>query len=155
MKLLVIFQLGGQRYGIDSDRVRRIIPVVKLRRIPQTPEFVAGVFNLQGGVVPVVDLCALALGRPCRRILSTRILLVDYPAADGRACALGMIAENVTETRTFDPGALQPPPLSVPDAPYLGPMLKDGEGVIQVVELSRLLPAALQETLFSEAGAVT
>ena len=102
-----------------------------------------------------LDLCALALGRPCRRILSTRILLVDYPALDGRACALGMIAENVTETRTFDPGALEPPPLSVPDAPYLGPMLKDGEGVIQVVELSRLLPASLQETLFSEAGAVT
>ena len=53
---LVVFQLGKEQYGIEIRSVREIIRMQAIRHIPRMPEFVEGVINLRGNVIPVVDL---------------------------------------------------------------------------------------------------
>ena len=71
--------------------------MVLLRKIQHVPDYVAGVFNYRGSIVPVIDLCHLIQGTPCRLRFSTRIIMVNHTTKDGMHC-LGLMAERVTET---------------------------------------------------------
>src|SRR5580704_372498 len=96
--LLLLFQLGQDRYALDTSRVAEVLPLVGITRIPQAPAGVAGVFNYRGEPVPVIDLSQLTIGRPAQSRLNTRIVLVHYPDGNGGTHLLGLIAERVTET---------------------------------------------------------
>ena len=65
--LLLLFQVGGDRYALDARRVVEVIPLVKMQRIPRAPKGVAGLFNYRGRPVAAVDLSELMLGRPAGR----------------------------------------------------------------------------------------
>jgi len=53
---LVVFQLGGEGYCVDISKVREINRVVDITKIPESPEFVEGVINLRGQIIPIIDL---------------------------------------------------------------------------------------------------
>src|SRR5207244_3795275 len=74
----LLFQLGAERYAIDVKQVARVIPLVRIKRIPRAPAEVAGALDYRGAPVPVIDLCQLALGHAAPKRLSTRIMLVPY-----------------------------------------------------------------------------
>lgn len=81
-----------------TDRIIEVVPLVTLRKIPFSEEYVAGLMNYRGRPVPVIDLCYLTGGRPCAAKYSTRIILVSYPVENKQDAILGLIAEEVTET---------------------------------------------------------
>ena len=81
--LFLLFHLGKDRYALDASRVVEVVPLLTLRRIPQAPRGVAGIFNYRGQPVPAVDLGELMLGQPASPRLSTRIILVHYPDDGG------------------------------------------------------------------------
>lgn len=101
--LFVLFQLGQNRYALDARQVAEVLPLVVVTQIPQAPAAVAGVFNYRGAPVPAIDLSQLTLGRPVRRRLNTRIVLVHYPDVGGAMRLLGLIAERATETLRREP----------------------------------------------------
>jgi chemotaxis-related protein WspB len=152
--LFLLFQLGKDRYALDAAQVAEVLPLVELKRIPQAPPGVAGMFNFRGCTVPVIDLSELTLGRPSRQLLSTRIALVNYPTDAGPVRLLGIMVEHATETIKRQPSDFSDTGVAVDSAPYLGPVTQDERGLIQWIEVRKLLPAALQELLFREpAGA--
>jgi len=65
--LLLLFDVGSNRYGLEASEVIEVTPLVCLRAAPHTPAYVAGVFNYRGVVTPVIDLHALLGERPVRR----------------------------------------------------------------------------------------
>lgn len=147
--LLLVFHLGDERYALEGSRVVEVIPAVALRRLPHAPDSVAGLFNYRGAVVPVIELRQLIQGRPCRACLSTRVILVTCVSSkDGTAHTLGLMAERVTETLQKSKADLVPSGVAVKEAPYLGEMVLDGEGMIQCVHLDHLLPEPLRDALF-------
>jgi len=148
--LMLLLTVGDERYAVEVKRIIEVVPMAELRRLPRAPECVAGLFHYRGGVVPVVDLCRLTVGKPCARRLSTRIVLMDYPGRDGASHALGLLAERVTETVVVNPDDLNDAGLSVRDAPYLGRVGAAGGQMIQTLELDRLLPEDLRDSLFAE-----
>ncbi len=94
--LLLTFQAADNLYAIDVARVVEVVPRIQLRRLPHAPNFLAGVFDYRGKVVPVVDLGILLGSENCRDRLSTRIILVDsHPAAGSRQ-------KELTETAGID-----------------------------------------------------
>src|SRR5512137_329391 len=95
--LFILFRLGNERYALEAGRVIEVIPRVPLRPQPGTPDFVAGLLNFRGRVVPVLDLGTLTLGIPCTAQLSTRIILIDYTLKSGVKRVLGLVAEAVTD----------------------------------------------------------
>lgn len=148
--LFILFQLGQDCYALDAAQVAEVLPLVQVKKIPRAPAGVAGVFTYRGAPVPVLDLSELALGRPARARLSTRVLLVHYPDANGTPRLLGLIAEKATETLRREPGDFVASGVKSDGAPYLGPVASDARGLIQWVQVDKLLPASVREVLFKQ-----
>ena len=98
VRLIVVLTAGKDRYGINAREIVEVVPMVNLRQLPHTPDYVAGVFNYHGDIVPVIDLRALMEGEVCRRRLSSRVIIVDYPCENGTTRLLGLMGESVTST---------------------------------------------------------
>ena len=149
--LFLVFRLEQDRYAIEAEQVIAVLPLVDPKAIPQAPAAVAGVFEFRGEPVPLIDLCRLALARPARQCMSTRIIVVRYPVA-GRDLPLGLIAEHVLETVRREPDDFTDSGIAHDDARYLGPVARDSDGLLQRISVEALLPASLRDMLYREAA---
>ena len=145
----LLFELDGQRYGLDIAQVVKVLPFVRLRRLPGVPEYVAGVFRYRDELVPVIDLCQLICGRPVSPLLSTRLILVTHPGPSGAGRILGLLAERATDVLE-DAARPEPSGVAALEAPYLGGLGASGGSMIQYVNVERLLPDDVRERLFVE-----
>jgi chemotaxis-related protein WspB len=150
--LFLLFQLGKDRYALPATEVVEVLPLVHLKRIPQAPQSVAGVFNYHGSPVPLIDLSELALERPSQTKMSTRIILTNCMKETGKKHLIGLLAERVMETvqkaeRDFVACGVSPT-----DAPYLGAVFTDSNGIIQRIDVGSLLPEGLRKQLFCDPG---
>jgi len=148
--LFLLFQLGQDRYALQASRVIEVLPMVDLKKIPDAPNGVAGLFNYRGRPVPAVDLSELTLGRPSDARFSTRLIVINDPDDTGRLHPLGLIAARATEIIQRESGEFVEPGLKLTGAPFLGPVLMDSRGVIQLVHEQRLLPEHARDLLFCE-----
>lgn len=152
--LFLLFQIGADRYALSAREVVEVLPVVALKEIPGVPPTLAGLMDYRGLPVPVVDVSALALGRPAARRVSTRVLVVRYVPPAGGERLLGLLAEHATEMSARAPGEFQPAGVGSPATRYLGPVASDPRGLIQRIEVTELLDDTLRALLFpAEAGA--
>jgi chemotaxis-related protein WspB len=152
--LFLLFQLGKDRYALEASRVVEVVPLVELKQLPQAPKGVAGILNYRGRPVPVVDLCALTLGHAASELLSTRIIIINYPDARGTDRLLGLIAERATEAVRRDPKDFVDSGVKLAEAPYLGPILMADSAPIQWIYEQRLLPEPVRNLLFSQPAAL-
>ncbi|GGZ09570.1 chemotaxis protein CheW [Pseudoduganella plicata] len=150
MKLLV-FHIGADRYGLPLATIRQVLPLMALTGVPLAPDAVAGLMNLHGASVPVIDLARSSGAPAAARQVDTRILLVDYPGPDGAVHALGLLAERVIGVQDVSEASLHAS--GVRAAPFLGPMARDAQGFVQLVQPEHLLPADLRAALFPPDGA--
>ena len=137
--LVLLFYLGDTMYTMKCEKVREVAPMVKLKEVPHTPDYFAGLFNYRGIVVPVIDLRCLIQNQPCKMRLSTRIILVDYLKGDHTPYIIGLMAERVTEAVRKSEDAFVSHGLSMNDAPYLGGFVMEDREMIQYLDLD-LLP---------------
>lgn len=150
MKVLV-FHIGADRYGLALAGIARVLPVVALKHLPLTPDYVAGLMDLHGEPVPVIDLSRLA-GVTSEQIwFDTRIILVDYPLPGGASASLGLLAEHVTGIEALDPAALRES--GVDSAPFLGQVAGSADGMLQLVRLDQLLTPEVRALLFQAEAA--
>ena len=147
--LFVLFQLGHDRYALEASCVVEVVPLLALRKFPQAARGVAGLFVYRGQPVPAVDLCDLMFGRPAQERLSTRILVVNYGDAGGRRQLLGLIAERATATMRCDTREFKDAGVNLAATPYLGPVLMDEKGVIQLLHTQKLLTENVRDLLFA------
>lgn len=148
--LFLLFELGADRYVLDVRHVAEVLPLVGIKQVPLATPAVAGIFNYRGAPVPVIDVSQLTLGRPALPRLSTRIVLVHYPVADGQTRLLGLIAEKATETLRLEEKDFVASGVTNDGAPYLGPVATDARGLVQWIDARTLLPASLRDLLFKE-----
>lgn len=151
MKVL-LFHIGRDRYGLPLARIVRVLPLLELKQLPLTPDYVAGLMDLHGTPVPVIDLSRLA-GLPAAAAqFDTRIVVVDYRAPGGETMhALGLLTSQVRGIADIDP--LQLEDSGVATVPFLGQVASDADGIVQLVELEHLLPPDVRALLFQDAGA--
>lgn len=146
--LFLVFQLEADRYAIEASQIVAVLPLLQAKAIPQAPAGVAGLFDYHGEAVPLIDLSRLALGRDAAPRLSTRVVVVRYPLAEGGWRKLGLIAEQVVETVRLQADAFAPGGVDTPQARYLGPVAADAHGLLQWVEVEHLLPPSVRDLLF-------
>jgi chemotaxis-related protein WspB len=135
--LALTFQVGRDRVAVDVRRVREVVPRVRLSATDGGPPGMAGVFVYRGRVVPVVDLHKLTGAGDCPPHLSSRIILVPWPADDPDGL-VGLLATQVAEVREVPDAAAQPVP-GDPGRPGLGPAVPDGDGILRLLDPDRLL----------------
>ena len=147
--LLLLFKIGEEHFAMAANQVREVVPCVALTRIPSAPEFAAGLMNYRTTLVPVVDLCRLATGKPSALKMSTRIILVDYTLADDRPQILGLLAEHMVETVTSKQPLFPPAAVKFDDLHDCPTTLMQSNDVIQLFDLHRMLPTQEINTLFT------
>ena len=151
--LVLTFQVGPEPLALDIRRVREVVPRVRLRPVSGAPDWLAGVFVYRGEVVPVLDLHRLAGGGECPLHLSSRIILVPHSTPGGERL-LGLLATQVADIREV-PGEQPPASLAAEGRADLGPVVADGDGVLRLLALDRLLPdAAWRQLALAPAGGI-
>lgn len=135
---LVVFRLANEFYGVDIGAVSTIIRMQEVTEIPRTPEFVEGVINLRGSIIPVIDLrkrFCLSVGEITK---SSRIMVVE---ASGQM--IGMIVDAVAETLRLPTDAIEAPPAVIAsvDSEYMRGVGKDGNRLVILLDLDKVLSA--------------
>lgn len=103
------FKLAEEIFAFDVAKVREILELTSITKVPQTPEFMRGVINLRGSVVPVIDL-RLNFGMQCtEQTVNTCIIVVEVNLA-GEILVLGVLADSVQEVVEMEPDHIEPPP---------------------------------------------
>jgi chemotaxis-related protein WspB len=138
--LLILFHIGNNLYAIETNKLIEIVPMVMLRSIQSARNFVVGIFNYRGRIIPAVDLCYLMSGKPSQICYSTRIMIVQT-ASDTRP--IGLIAERVSETLKVSIAQTETTEV-INDSSYLGKLLLTDQGMIQLIDWEALALDALE-----------
>lgn len=150
--LVLTFRIGEYVYGLEAGTVVEVVPPTVCKELPRSPDYVKGLFNYRGKVTPVVDLSMLATDVPCASRMSTRIILIDLADLDSGEERgeqfLGLLAENITETLKVADSDFEESGLEIPDAPWLGRVVRVNDCMLQLLKPQRLLSDDLRKVLF-------
>jgi purine-binding chemotaxis protein CheW len=103
------FKLEDEVFALDITKVREVLDFTTITKVPRTPEFMRGVINLRGSVVPVVDLrLKFGMGRT-EKTVSTCCIIVEV-SVDKETTILGALADSVQEVMELGPETIEPPP---------------------------------------------
>jgi len=104
------FNLHAESYGIDVLKVREIIRHITITAVPQMPEYIRGVINLRGKIIPVMDL-RVRFGFPnVTNTDQTCIVVVQVKLPDGKSTAMGMVVDGVEEVVSFNAADIEDTP---------------------------------------------
>ena len=145
--LLLTFQIDSERYAVRVTEVIEILPLTTIRPIPQAPHYIAGMLDYRHHILPVVDLIQLTKEREHKKVLSSRIIVMNYPI-EGKNMSVGLIAEKVTDTVNVDENSLSDSKIKLPAASYLGDVHNEKGEFIQLIEIKSILSQEVQDMLF-------
>ncbi|RLT43852.1 MAG: chemotaxis protein CheW [Chloroflexi bacterium] len=133
---LVVFDLAGESYGVNIGTVREIIRMQAVTHVPETPEFVEGVINLRGRVIPVVDLRKRFGLAVTEQTAESRIVVVDITGHD-----IGVIVDAVTEVLRVPGSAIESDSalVTTEDSYYMDGIAKIGARLLILLDLDRVL----------------
>jgi purine-binding chemotaxis protein CheW len=110
------FKLADEVFALDITKVREVLDFTTVTKVPRTPEFLRGVINLRGSVVPVVDL-RLKFGMARTESSVNTCIIITEVTVDNDTTILGALADSVQEVLDLEPGNIAP-------APKIGTKLK-------------------------------
>ena len=103
------FRLEQELFALDIGKVREVLDFTSITKVPQTPDYMRGVINLRGSVVPVVDL-RLKFGMTlAEKTVNTCVIIVEVEM-DGEKVVMGAMADAVQEVLDLEPDQIEPPP---------------------------------------------
>lgn len=103
------FKLDEEVYALDIGKVREVLDLTTITKVPRTPEFMRGVINLRGSVVPVVDLRIKFGMSKTEKTVNTCIIIVEV-TIDNETTILGALADSVQEVMDLEPDHIEPAP---------------------------------------------
>lgn len=145
--LVLTFQIGDNRLALDIRRVREVVPRVHLDRPAMAPDWLAGLFVYRGQPVPVLDLHRLLGAGECPPHLSSRIILVPLARDEGGERLIGLLAAQVADIREINANAPSIPSLDSSGQAGLGQTLVEGDIILHLLDLDRLLPDPVRKLL--------
>jgi purine-binding chemotaxis protein CheW len=148
----VILGLDREVFAVPVETVVEILDMRPLFRVPDAPPHLAGLIDVRGRGVPVVDL-RIKLGLPAVPPTdSTRIMVLDIPV-DGRRLIIGLMADRVFEVAQLEAGRMEPPPDIGARwrSNYIRGVGRRGDSFVVVFDLGRLF--ASEEQALIEAAA--
>jgi len=146
------FKLEEEIYAVDVAKVREILDYSPITKVPRTPEFMRGVINLRGSVVPVVDMRLKFGMSPTAKSVNTCIVVVEV-LLDGESTIIGALADSVQEVIELEPSQLEQPPRMGThlNVEFLKSMGKIGDKFIMILDIDKVFSSneiiAVQEAL--------
>ena len=144
---LVIFKLANEDYGLPIQKVQEINRMVPVTKLPQTPEFMEGIINLRGRVIPVVDLRKRFGLTAKEHEEDTRIMIIDI---NGQT--VGIIVDAVNEVVKIAGDCIEPPPQSfVMNAQFVQGIAKMADRLVILLDIDCILTSQ-ESVLLQEAA---
>lgn len=147
--MLVTFRLGDDHFAADIHAVERVLRYAQPTSVPDMPEYIEGVMDYQGRVLPVVNLRRRFELPPIPVRTEMRTLILNVSGE-----WIGCVVDAVTEVASYDPAAVQPPPKLFRGlaGEYLKGILRRGERLVIFLDVERLL-STTERIALQEAGA--
>jgi chemotaxis-related protein WspB len=137
--LMMLFQVGENRYAIPAENVIRVLPKVSLKSLLNAPFYVAGALNFGGVPIVVVDFCQIIEKRPSANSLHTRIFMIKIRSSkSAKEFTFGLMAERVLQTLQIDKSQFLDSSIRIEGATFLGGIVTDELGIIQLVIIEKL-----------------
>lgn len=133
------FTLDEELYAVDVVKVREVLEVTPLTKIPRMPAFMQGVINIRGSVVPVLDLRLKFGMEQAERTVDTCIIVMDIQAED-KIVTIGSLADSVQEVIDLDEESIEPPPRlgTKVDTDFIRGMGKRDDQFIIILDIDRV-----------------
>ncbi len=103
------FKLRDEVFALEISKVREVLEYTTVTKVPRTPDFMSGVINLRGNVVPVIDLNLKFGMNQTEKTIDTCIIIVEI-SVDGETVVLGALADSVQEVIDMEPESIEPAP---------------------------------------------
>lgn len=134
------FALGNEEYGIPIQKVKEIIGIMDITNIPKTPQFIKGVINLRGKIIPVMDLRLKFSLEEKEYNQRTCIIVVEINISENKRM-MGIVVDTVSEVVNIQKGEIEPPPQysSHTDSEFLIGMGKVKGKVILLLDIEHVL----------------
>ena len=141
---LVTFSIGEEEFGVDILSVQEIIRMMDITKVPRAPDFVEGVINLRGKVIPIIDL-RRRFGLTTRdHDKHTRIIVIEI-----NNMIVGFVVDSVSEVLRIPASTVEPPPpvVSGLESEYISGVGKLADRLLILLDLDRLLSREEQDSL--------
>jgi purine-binding chemotaxis protein CheW len=138
----ITFKLGDELFAIDVARVREVLDLTEITRVPTAPPYMRGVVNVRGSAIPVVDL-RHKFGLPTTPdTVNTRIVVLELEL-DGETAVVGGLADSVHEVLDIERSQIREPPRLAMRwrADMIEGLGKKGEQFIIVLDIARVFAA--------------
>ncbi len=135
------FKLANEVYGLEILKVREIIGLMDITRVPRSAQFIRGVINLRGKVIPVADL-RLKFGMEACQATEQTVIIVVQCAVAGRNITMGLLVDQVLEVLSIEPGQIEPPPAlgeTAVESQFVLGVGKAGDRVIFLLDIGKVL----------------
>ncbi len=135
------FKLDNEVYGLEILKVREIIGLMDVTRVPRSASFIRGVINLRGKVIPVADL-RLKFGMEACQTTEQTVIIVVQCAVGGRNLTMGIMVDQVLEVLSIEASQIEPAPQLGDDsveARFILGVGKAGERVIFLLDIGEVL----------------
>ncbi len=158
-KQYLTFKLAHETFAVDVARVREILDLINITKVPRTPDFMRGVINLRGSVVPVVDMRSKFGMSSAETTVNTCIIIVEVEI-DGDGTVLGAMADSVQEVLELSPEQIEPPPRigSKLKTDFIKGMGKRDDHFVIILDIDQVFSASelslVEESLVAPAAAV-
>jgi purine-binding chemotaxis protein CheW len=153
MNQYLTFKLDDEVFGLAIGKVREVLDFTSVTRVPQTPEYMRGVINLRGSVVPVIDLRQKFGLAQAEDTVNTCIIIVEIEL-EGEATILGALADSVQEVLDLEPEQIEPAPKigTKLDTEFIKGMGKRDEQFVILLDIDKVFSAAELATVQSAAA---
>ncbi|MGD9610289.1 MAG: chemotaxis protein CheW [Desulfovibrionaceae bacterium] len=143
---LVTFSIGEEEFGVDILSVQEIIRMMDITKVPRAPDFVEGVINLRGKVIPIIDL-RKRFGLSTRdHDKHTRIIVIEI-----NNMIVGFVVDSVSEVLRIPASTVEPPPpvVSGLESEYISGVGKLEDRLLILLDLNKLLSGEERDMLGS------
>jgi purine-binding chemotaxis protein CheW len=142
MTTYLTFTLENEIFAVDVQKVREVLDYTSITKVPRTPDFMRGVINLRGSVVPVIDM-RLKFGMQQTEDTVDTCVIVMEVELDGDRTVIGALSDSVKEVFELDPSQIEPPPRigTRLNTDFIKGMGKQDEQFIIILDIDRIFSA--------------
>jgi len=134
------FSLAREEYGLQINQVKEIIGMMPVSSVPQTPQFIKGVINLRGKVIPIIDLRLKFGMEETQHSEKTCIIVIEREKGNG-AMSMGIIVDSVSEVLTIRPENIDPPPAwsGIEKNTFVNGIAKTADSIKMLLDIEEVL----------------